>query len=166
MLEPQESPAELAVTHEVRLDYRTIAPDAVRAQMALETYVRRSSLEPSLRELIKLLASYINGCAYCVDMHSRDALAAGESQQRLFAVPVWREAPFFTPRERAALEYTEAATLIAAKGISDDVFDHVREHFTDGEVVDLIMAVNTISGWNRLAITCRPAIDTHAAATH
>jgi AhpD family alkylhydroperoxidase len=146
-----------------RLDYRTLAPEAVRAQMALETFVRRSSIEAPLLELIKLRASYINGCAYCVDLHTRDARLAGETEQRLYAVAVWHEAPVFTDRERAALAYTDAATRIADGGISDALFDAVREHFSEKEMIDLMMAVITINGWNRLAITARTPIGSHAA---
>lgn len=147
-----------------RLDYRTVSPDAYRAQMALETYVKHSSLEPSLVELVKLRASYINGCAYCVDMHTKDARAAGETEQRLYAVAVWHEAPFFTPREQAALAYTDAATRIADGGISDELYETVREHFSEKELLDLVMAVITINGWNRLAMTCRTPVGSYVPA--
>ena len=103
-----------------RLDYTRLAPEAMKAQLALESYVRRSSLGHTLVHLVKLRASYINGCAYCVDMHTKDALAEGESAQRIFAIPVWRETPFFTPRERAALAWTETVTEIARTGVPDE----------------------------------------------
>ncbi len=131
------------------------APGATRAMLALEHYVRTSGLEPRLLELVRLRASYLNGCAYCVDMHTKDARAAGESEQRLFAVAVWRETPFFTPRERAALAWTEAVTELGRSGVPDPVFEEVRRHFTDAELVNLTMAVIAINGWNRLAVSFR-----------
>src|SRR5918912_1136448 len=123
--------------------------------LALEQYVRKSGLEPALLELVRLRASYINGCAYCVDMHTKDARAAGESEQRLFAVPVWRETPFFTPRERAALAWTEAVTELARTGVPDDVYEQASAEFSESELVDLTMAVVAINGWNRLAVSFR-----------
>jgi AhpD family alkylhydroperoxidase len=102
-----------------RLDYYAVAPEGVKAVRALELYLRKSELEPPLLELVKLRASLMNGCAYCVDLHAREARARGETEQRVFAVPVWRETPFFGPRERAALAWTEAVTEIARDGVSD-----------------------------------------------
>jgi AhpD family alkylhydroperoxidase len=136
-----------------RIDYKQVAPAAFRAQLAFETYVRNSGLEHSLLHLIKLRASYLNGCAYCVDMHTKDARAEGETEQRLYAVPIWRETPFFTPRERAALAWTEAVTEIGRTHVPDEVYDEVRDHFTDLEIVNLTMAVIAINGWNRLAVS-------------
>jgi AhpD family alkylhydroperoxidase len=121
----------------------------------LEQYVRGSGLEPELVELVKLRASYINGCAYCVDMHTKDARAAGESEQRLYAVPVWRETPFFTPRERAALAWTESVTELARTGVPDDVYQQARAEFSESELVALTMAVVAINGWNRFAVSFR-----------
>jgi AhpD family alkylhydroperoxidase len=138
-----------------RLDYAAIAPEAVRAQQGIEAYVRRSGLEHSLVHLIKLRASYMNGCAYCVDMHTKDARLEGETEQRLYAIPVWRETPFFTPRERAALAWSEAVTELGHSGVPDEVYAEAREHFTDVEIVNLTMAVIAINGWNRLAVTFR-----------
>src|SRR5689334_20737860 len=135
-----------------RLDDPRVLGDAHRTMRGLETYMRQSSLEKPLIELVKMRASYINGCAYCIDMHSKDARHAGETEQRLYAVPVWRETPFYTPRERAALAWTEAVTEIS-KGVSDELFELARAHFTEKELVDLTMAVVTINGWNRLSIT-------------
>jgi AhpD family alkylhydroperoxidase len=135
-----------------RLDYSKISPAALQAVYGMEQYVRKSSLEHSLIELIKLRASYMNGCAYCVDMHTKDALAAGETAQRLFAVPLWREAPFFTPRERAALAWTEAVTELGHDGVPDSLYEATREHFSEVELVDLTMAIATINVWNRLAV--------------
>jgi AhpD family alkylhydroperoxidase len=143
---------------EQRIDYRQAAPGALGAMFGLERYVRESGLEHSLLELVKLRASQVNGCAYCVDMHTKDARAAGESEQRLYAVSVWREAPFFSGRERAALAWTEALTLVSEKGVPDDLYTEVREHFSERELVDLTLAVVAINGWNRLAISFRPPV--------
>jgi AhpD family alkylhydroperoxidase len=136
-----------------RLSYARVAPEAYEAMRALEVYVKSTGLERPLLELIRLRASYINGCAYCIDMHSKDARAAGETEQRLYAVPVWRETPFFTPRERAALAFTEAVTLIGNGGVPDDVYAAAREQFDERELVELTMVIVTINGWNRLAVT-------------
>jgi AhpD family alkylhydroperoxidase len=138
-----------------RLDASKVSPDAYRAIMGLELYVRHSGLEPSLIELIKLRASYMNGCAYCVDMHSKDARVAGETEQRIYAVPVWRETPFFSDRERAALAFTEAVTAIGQAGVPDDVYDEAKRFFSQDELVKLTMAIVTIYAWNRVAITFR-----------
>lgn len=135
-----------------RLDYERVAPGAREAMYAVERYVRGCGLEPRLLELVKLRASQINGCAYCVDMHTKDARAHGETEQRLYAVVVWREAPFFTERERAALAWTEAVTLVSREQVPDNVFEIARKQFSDKELVDLTMAVIAINGWNRLAI--------------
>jgi AhpD family alkylhydroperoxidase len=140
---------------ESRLDYLKLAPGAGQAMYALERYVRQSGLESPLLELVKLRASQINGCAYCVDMHTKDARAHGETEQRLYAVVVWREAPFFTERERAALAWTEAVTLVSRDQVPDEVYDLVRTQFSEKEIVDLTMAVVAINGWNRLAISFR-----------
>ena len=148
-----------------RIDYRRIAPDAVRAQRGLETYVRESGLEPSLIELVKLRASMVNGCAYCVDMHTKDARFDGETEQRLYAVSVWHEAPFFTPRERAALSWTDALTDLAHRDVTDDLFHDVRAHFSERELVDLTMVVVTINGWNRLAVGFRTPVGNHVAGS-
>jgi AhpD family alkylhydroperoxidase len=139
-----------------RLEAQTASPAAYQAMLSLETFLRRSSkLEPSLLELVKMRASQINGCAYCLDMHSKDARAAGETEQRLYALNAWRETPFYTDRERAALAWTEALTLVAQDHVPDAVFEEARQHFTDEELVNLSLAVVTINGWNRLAIAFR-----------
>jgi AhpD family alkylhydroperoxidase len=140
---------------ESRLNYIKVSPDAYKAMSTLELYVKQSGLEKPLLELIKTRASQINGCAYCLDMHTKDARAAGESEQRLYALSAWREAPFFTDRERAALEWTETITLIADTHAPDDVYESVLKHFTEKELVDLTMAIVTINAWNRLAIAFR-----------
>src|SRR5215218_7874563 len=120
-----------------RIDYRNVAPAALRAHLGVETYVRSSGLETSLLHLMKLRASYLNGCAYCVDMHTKEARLDNETEQRLYAIPVWHETPFFTPRERAALAWTDAVTQLGNGHVSDEVFDETREHFTDVEIVNL-----------------------------
>ncbi len=141
-----------------RLRYAAVVPEAYRAMRALEDYVRSTSLEPALLELVRLRASYLNGCAFCVDMHTKDARAAGETEQRLYAVPVWREGPFFTPRERAALAWTEAVTQLGREGVPDDVYQEARGQFSEAELVQLTVAVVAINGWNRLAIAFRSEV--------
>jgi AhpD family alkylhydroperoxidase len=139
-----------------RLAMQKASPAAYRAMAALETFVVKSSkLEPSLLELVKMRASQINGCAYCIDMHSQDARAAGESEQRLYALNAWRETPFFSDREQAALAWTEAVTLISTDRVPDAVYEYVKQHFSEEELVNLTLAVITINGWNRLAISFR-----------
>jgi AhpD family alkylhydroperoxidase len=128
---------------------------AYSAMLGLEQYARQSGLETRLLELIRLRASLLNGCAYCIDMHTKDARAAGETEQRLYSVSVWRETPFYTPRERAALEWTEAVTEIGASHAPEELFERVRAHFTEAELVSLTMAIVAINGWNRLAIAFR-----------
>jgi AhpD family alkylhydroperoxidase len=132
--------------------------------MALERYVQHSTLEPSLIELVKLRASQINGCAYCIDMHTKDARAAGESEQRLYALSAWQETPFYSARERAALAWTEAVTLVAGEHVPDDVYEQARGQFDEKELVDLTLAVIAINGWNRLAISFRSVPGTYQPA--
>ncbi len=146
---------------EMRIDYGRVAVEAGKAMLGLEPYVRDSGLEESLLELVKMRASQLNGCAYCLDMHSKDARAAGETEQRLYVLPAWREAPFYTPRERAALAWTEALTRISATDVGDALFAEVREHFAEKELVDLTMAVIAINGWNRLAIPFRSPVGSY-----
>lgn len=139
-----------------RINFYKAAPEAIQAMRGLEHYINQSSgLEPSLRELVKTRASQINGCAYCIDMHTKDARAAGETEQRLYALNAWRETPFYTERERAALEWTEAVTLIGEGHVPDDVFERVRAHFSEEELVKLTLAIVAINGWNRFAIAFR-----------
>jgi AhpD family alkylhydroperoxidase len=139
-----------------RLDPGKAAPAAFQAMLALEGYVSKSSrLERPLLELVRLRASQINGCAYCMDMHTKDARANGETEQRLYTLSAWRETPFFTDRERAALAWTEAVTSIAESHGPDRVYDEVRERFTEEELVNLTLAIVAINGWNRLAISFR-----------
>jgi AhpD family alkylhydroperoxidase len=156
-----EDPNVAAATAPARIDYRSVAPAAMHAQLGIETYVRGSGLEKSLLHLMKIRASYINGCAYCVDMHTKEARLENETEQRLYAIPVWRETPFFTPRERAALAWTDAVTELGRDHVSDAVFEEVRGHFTDAEIVNLTMAVVAINGWNRLAIALRTPVGSY-----
>jgi AhpD family alkylhydroperoxidase len=149
---------------EPRIDYRKVAPQAVQALWTVERYARGCTLEPALLELVKLRASMINGCAYCVDMHSKDARALGESEQRLYALSVWREAPFFTPAERAALAWTEAVTEVSTGHASDEVYRLAREHFDERQLVDLTMVIIAINSWNRLAIAFRAIAGTYEPA--
>ena len=138
-----------------RIDVSKVSPDAYRAIMGLELFVRHSGLEPSLLHLVKLRASYMNGCAYCVDMHTKDARLEGETEQRLYAVPVWRETDFYTDRERAALAWTESVTALGHGGVPDDVYAEVSAQFDERELVALTMGVVAINAWNRVAVPFR-----------
>lgn len=133
------------------LNFAKASPAAIAAFRGVETYVRGCGLDPALLELVRTRASQINGCAFCLDMHTKDARAAGESEQRLYALPAWREAPFYSERERAALAWTEAVTLLAESPVPETLFAELRQHFSEKEMVDLTMAVIAINGWNRLA---------------
>jgi AhpD family alkylhydroperoxidase len=133
----------------------------LKAMHGLEAPLADSGLEPALRELVKARASQINGCAYCIDMHTKDARAQGESEQRLYGLNAWRETPFYTDRERAALEWTEQLTLIAQRGVPDEVYARVREHFSEEELLQLTLAVVQINGWNRFAIAFRAPVGTY-----
>ena len=138
-----------------RIDSSKSDPKAIHAMLGLENYIHESGLEQSLIELVKMRASQINGCAYCLDMHSKDARAAGETEQRLYVLNASREAPFYSDRERAALAWTEAVTLISDGGTTDELFATVHEQFSEGEILALTMVIVTINGWNRLAISLR-----------
>lgn len=150
-----------------RIDYKTASPLAFAAMQGLERHVRASGLEHTLLELVKLRASQINGCAYCIDMHWKDARAAGESEQRLYGLSAWHEAPYYSERERAALAWTERLTLVANAGVPDADYEELRGHFTDAEMMNLTMAIIAINGWNRIAIAFRPEVGVYqpAAAT-
>ncbi|WP_202903150.1 carboxymuconolactone decarboxylase family protein [Paenibacillus gorillae] len=138
---------------EMRLDYMKVQPESFQTLLKLEGYVTKSGLNSNLLELIKIRASQINGCAYCLDMHTKDAIARGETTQRLFLLNAWREAPFYTEAERAALALTEAVTRISDAGVPQEVYEQVRQHFDEGQYVNLIMAINAINSWNRMAIS-------------
>ena len=150
---------------QARIQYQSVAPGALKAMMGLETYIRHCGLEHSLLELVKLRASQINGCAYCIDMHWKDARAAGETEHRLYSLDAWRETPFYTDRERAALEWTEAVTLVSETHVPDDVFERARAQFGEAELVNLTTAVATINAWNRLAISFRAEPGIYQART-
>ena len=153
------------MTHE-RLSAPKVAPEGYKALSGVEAYLRHCGLERPLVELMKMRASQINGCAYCLDMHSKDARRAGETEQRLYLLDAWQESSLYTPRERAALEWTEAVTRIADTHAPDAVYDALRPHFTEKEIVDLTMLIGMINLWNRIAIGFRyqPAVETDRAA--
>jgi AhpD family alkylhydroperoxidase len=138
-----------------RLNPYHAAPEAMKALATVETYIHGSGLEPSLIELVKTRASQINGCAYCIHLHTRDARARGESEERLYLLDAWRDSPLYTERERAALAWTEAVTLVAQTHPPDAVYDEVRQHFAEDEFVKLTLAIATINAWNRMAISFR-----------
>jgi len=138
-----------------RLDFYKASPDAMKAMNALEQRIARSGLEKPLVELVRLRASQINGCSYCIDLHSSDARKAGEDARRLATLAVWHEVPFFSDRERAALAWAESLTRVAETHVPDAVWDRIRPHFTPEEIVDLTLLVNTINAWNRFAIAFR-----------
>ena len=136
-----------------RLDYLKIAPDAVKALLTMEHYVNNSAIEKPLLNLIKLRASQINGCAYCVNLHANEAKKDGESDRRINTLVVWKESPFFTDRERAALAWTEAVTLVATSGVHENLYKETLNYFSEKELVDLSMAIVTINSWNRMAVS-------------
>lgn len=144
-----------------RLKYARAAPGAYQAMLRFGEYVDNSGLETSLLRLVQIRASQINGCAFCLDMHVIDARAEGESEQRLYLIAAWREAPFYSERERAALEWTEAITLVANDHVPDEVYERIRPHFTEEELVNLTMAVNVINSWNRLNVAFRTPAGTY-----
>jgi AhpD family alkylhydroperoxidase len=141
-----------------RIDFAQAFPEAIRAMAQMESTLRHSGLEKSLLELVKLRASQVNGCAYCIDMHTKDARAAGETEQRLYGLTAWRESPFFTPRERAAIGWTEAITNIQEGHATQAAYDEARKEFEEGDLVKLTFAITTINTWNRIAIAFRPDV--------
>ncbi|HVC90438.1 MAG TPA: carboxymuconolactone decarboxylase family protein [Acidobacteriaceae bacterium] len=138
-----------------RLEYAKASPEVAKAMIQLESVVRRSGIDPRLLELIKIRASQINGCAYCIDMHTKDARAKGETEQRIYALNAWRETPFFSDKERAALAWTEAITNIQTGHAPDAVYGELSRNFSEGEMVNLTLAITTINAWNRIAIAFR-----------
>jgi AhpD family alkylhydroperoxidase len=146
-----------------RLPLARLQADAYRSLVEVDKQAG-AALEPGLRHLIEMRASQINGCAYCLDMHSKDARAGGESEQRLYVLDAWREAPFYTERERAALAYTEAATRVADTHVPDDVFEPLRAVFRDEEIAALIMTVAVINAWNRIAVSSRAVAGSYRPA--
>jgi AhpD family alkylhydroperoxidase len=147
-----------------RMNFFQAAPDTLKALMALESQIQSSGLEQSMIELVKTRASQINGCAYCIDMHTKDARKRGETEQRLYLLDAWREAPVYTDRERAALAWTDAVTLISKTHAPDDVYTEVRAHFSEAETVNLTMLIATINAWNRLSISFRAVSPVKAGA--
>ncbi len=143
------------MTTQPRIEVRKYAQEPLQHLLALEKYIAGSGLEEKLIHLVKMRASQINGCAYCLDMHSIDARAAGETEQRLYTLEAWAETPFFTDRERAALAWTEALTHISQTHVPDNVFEELKKHFGEKEIVDLTLVVSIINLWNRLAISMR-----------
>ncbi|ASW01522.1 carboxymuconolactone decarboxylase family protein [Paraburkholderia aromaticivorans] len=144
---------------QARLDFYKACPSGTRAMVALEEPIGKSSIDKTLAELVRIRASQLNGCAFCLDMHATDSLKHGESQRRLATVAAWREAPFFTARERAALEWTEAVTLIAQTHVPDAVWEAVKPHFSEQEIADLTLLIVAINGWNRIAVSFRKMPD-------
>jgi AhpD family alkylhydroperoxidase len=140
---------------EPRIDVGAVAPGAYKAVFGVEVYLRHCGLEESLLHLIKLRTSQINGCAFCIDMHWKDLKAIGETEQRLYSLDAWRETPFYSDRERAALAWTEAVTKITEGHVPDEVFEKVRAKFSEKEIADLTVAVGAINLWNRIAISTR-----------
>lgn len=141
-----------------RLDYKLASPEAFAAMMYIEQQVHKSGLEESLLELVKTRASQINGCAWCLDMHTKDARARGETEQRLYLLSSWREATCYSARERAALAWTEAVTAIATHEVSDELFAEARDHFDEKVLVDLTLAIIAINGWNRMNVAFRTTV--------
>ena len=151
-----EATASQPVAVEPRLAVDDLAPAMMKAMSALDTASRRTSLEPALLELVRTRASQLNGCAYCVDMHTTDARKGGETERRLYALPIWRDTPFFTQRERAALELTEAATRLTEAPVPDETFERAAGEFGEVELAELIWTITVINAWNRLGATARP----------
>jgi AhpD family alkylhydroperoxidase len=140
-----------------RLDYTKVAPEVYRSMLGLEKTINHSGLEDVLLDLIRLRVSQINGCAYCIDMHAKDLRARGESEQRIYLLNAWRESPFYTERERIALDWAETLTQVTEKHISDEIYEQARQQFTEAELANLTLAVVSINGWNRLNIAFQVA---------
>ncbi len=138
-----------------RMNPYQAAPDAMAAMIALENQVRALGIDPALAELVKIRASQINGCAFCIHMHTHDARKGGETEERLYLLDAWRESPLYTERERAALEWTEAVTLVAQSRVPDSAYEFARRHFSENELTKLTMLIVTINGWNRIAVSFR-----------
>ena len=137
---------------EIRIDYGNVAPEGIKIMMEMEKYTKTTGIDRKLRELIKIRASQINGCAFCINMHTADARKMGESEQRLYCISAWRECTFYTDEEKAALELTEYVTLIPTKRVPDELYQRVREHYDERQYVDLVLLINQINNWNRLSI--------------
>jgi AhpD family alkylhydroperoxidase len=148
-----------------RIDFKTVNPGIIQAMLGLERQIRHARFDTKLLDLVRMRASQINGCAYCLDMHSKDTRANGETEQRLYGLDAWRETPYYSERERAALEWTEALTLVAKTHVPDDVYERVREQFSEDELAHLTLAVVAINGWNRLNIAARTVPGDYVAGT-
>jgi AhpD family alkylhydroperoxidase len=148
-----------------RIDLMHVTPGIVQAMLGLERQVRQSGLDHGLLDLVRMRASQINGCSYCLDMHSKDARANGETEQRLYGLDAWRETPYYSARERAALEWTEALTLVSETRVPDDVYGRVREQFPEDELAHLSLAIVSINGWNRLNIAARTVPGSYVAGS-
>lgn len=140
---------------EARINLRKINPGIMQALLGLEKQVSKGGLDNKLLDLVRMRASQINGCAYCLDMHSKDARAAGETEQRLYGLSAWRETPYYSEKERAALDWTEALTLVTEGHVSDEVYERVRRQFSEDELAHLSLAIVAINGWNRLNVAAR-----------
>jgi AhpD family alkylhydroperoxidase len=140
---------------EARIDLKHVNPGIMHAMLGLERQVHKAGLDSKLLDLVRMRASQINGCAYCLDMHSKDARANGETEQRLYGLEAWRETPYYSARERAALEWTEALTLVSETHVPDEVYERVRQQFSEDELAHLSLAVVAINGWNRLNVAAR-----------
>ena len=149
-----------------RLNFGAAAPGAYHAMLGLEKFIHESSIDQKLVHLLEMRASQINGCAYCLDMHSKDARAVGETEQRLYGLDAWREAPYYTDRERAALEWIEALTLVSQGHVPDEVYERARGQFSEKELVELAIIAVAINGWNRLAIAFRAEAGTYQPGQH
>lgn len=149
-----------------RFDFGQVAPEARRLMLSFEKYVHASGLDRKLIELVKIRASQINHCARCLDIHTKDAIALGESPQRLYCLTAWREAPFYSDAERAALALTEAVTLIADHGVPDAVYEDARKQFSERQFVDLLVAINAINSWNRMNVTAQSAFGDYQPGVH
>jgi AhpD family alkylhydroperoxidase len=150
---------------EARIDLMKVNPGVIKAMLGLERQVRQAGLDQRLIDLVRMRASQLNGCAYCLDMHSKDARATGETEQRLYGLDAWRETPYYSARERAALEWTEALTLVAETRVPDDVYERVREQFSEDELVHLSLAIVAINGWNRLNVAARTVPGNYVAGS-
>ena len=149
-----------------RIDYRHVNPRVQQGLLGINVYLHGCSLGGRLLHLVEIRASQINGCAQCLDMHTQDARAEGDSEQRLYALDAWRETPFFDERERAALEWTEAVTLVAETRVPDDVYERVRQHFNEQELIDLTLAITQINTWNRLNVAFRTVAGSYRAGMY
>jgi AhpD family alkylhydroperoxidase len=149
-----------------RIAYNRVAPDGIHAMRQLEQYVKQSGLEPGLLELVRIRVSQINECAYCIDMHTKEARARGETEQRLYGLSARGETPFYSERERAALAWAEAVTLVAQNSISNELYEQARGQLSEKELVDLTLGVVAINGWNRLSVAFRSVPGTYSVATH